>query len=374
MSRNKYKIIRNLAFILIVFNSLYWFFPVRPIVWRLGLVFLALYVDMGLEGKKLPCEKTILVFTILNLVYFFISFLYSPPSFTQIGNILCAMLTFSLFVFLAQKDVMDEKFFTIVGFVLLLAAILYYYQYLTMLRNSLNLDSDSDITNNGAGIFMFLMPMLFLMKNKYQKWITFVVCLFYIIMGAKRGYIVAVAIPAIMFVFHAFKDNRRSLFKSIGVIIIAGAVGFFVYRMASDNDYLMYRWNQTLEGDSSGRDLIYSNIWDGWKDSANPLNMLFGYGFDATSEIGAHAHSDWLEILYDYGLFGVAIYLLLFLQLFRMIPKIKSSNMKMTYIASIILWLLPSIYSMGFTSGSMAILMISMGTALGNYKKEVFYL
>ena len=102
--------IRNLALLFIAGNLGGWLFPFPNMVWRVALVLLCLYVIVFEEGKRLPCEKVLLFFVAFNLLHFFISFLWKNPSYTQIGNILCALLPLSLFVCLSQKGVMNDRF------------------------------------------------------------------------------------------------------------------------------------------------------------------------------------------------------------------------------------------------------------------------
>ena len=93
------------------------------------------------------------------------------------------------------------------------------------------------------------------------------------------------------------------------------AVVFLGYRYYLDNEYLQYRLEVAAQGNISGRDIIYSNIWNSWLNS-NSFHFLFGYGFAASIKItgGSFAHNDWLEILSNFGLLGVIIFAVLFYQ------------------------------------------------------------
>ena len=80
MLKNRYIFIRNLALLFIACNLLYWIFSFPPAVWRVGLVLLSIYVITFEGGAKTGIEKTVLAFTGLNLVFFFLSFLSITPS------------------------------------------------------------------------------------------------------------------------------------------------------------------------------------------------------------------------------------------------------------------------------------------------------
>lgn len=371
---NKYNIIRNLAILFIACNMLYWLFPIPPLFWRVGLVLLSLFVIVFKERDYLSCEKAILFFTLFNLIHFFVSFLWQRPSTTQIGNILCAMLSLSLFVCLSEKGVMNDKAFFIIGIVLLVGAIMNYYHSERIALEGLISDNDTDITNNSSVVFLMLLPMLFLMKNNFQKWASLLVCIFFLISSAKRGNIIAAIIPSILFVHYTFKDSRRSVLKTIMALGVIVVVSYLTYYWTVSNDFLMYRIEQTTEGNSSGRDVIYAGAWHTWFNSNNFFHYLFGYGFDGTvhqsSTLYHYAHNDWLEILVDYGLLGIPFYLMIFLSLIKPIRRVQAYEMKMVLVSSVFIWLFKSVYSMGFTEEALSVMMISMGTALGRYKTE----
>lgn len=366
--------IRNLALLFIAGNMVGWLFPFPNMVWRVALVLLCLYVIVFEEGKRLPCEKALLVFVAFNLLHFFISFLWKNPSTTSIGNILCALLPLNLFVCLSQKGVMNDRFITVMGIVLLIIAVLQYYYYSELMLMISGLDKDTNITNNASVAMLMLLPMLFLMKNRNQRWITFFVCLFFILASAKRGNILAAVIPSVLFVYSMLKDSSRSWIRMVLVLVVIVAGSIMTYRWIDNNDYLMHRIEKTQEGNASGRDGIYAGAWHAWFDSNNFVYFLLGRGFDGTTELQStnhhHAHNDWLEVLVDYGLLGVFIYLALFITLFLQMRRIKSFEMRMAFLSGLLIWFFKTLYSMGFTEESLSVTMISMGTALGWYKTE----
>ncbi len=354
---------------------LYWLFPVPPLFWRVGLVLLSLYVIIFKEGNHLSCEKAVLFFTLFNVIHFFVSFLWQDPSTSQIGNILWAMLSLSLFTCLSEKGVMNDKAFFVTGLLLLVGAIMKYYHSERIALEELINDNITDVTNNSSVVFLMLLPMLFLMKSNFQKWISLLVCIFFLISGAKRGNIIAAIIPLILFVHYSFRNSRRSILKTIMVLLVIAGASYLTYHWAVTDDFLMYRIEQTAEGNSSGRDVIYAGAWHTWFNSNNFFHYLFGYGFDGTVHqsltLYHYAHNDWLEILVDYGLLGIPFYLMIFLSFIKPIRKVHAYEMKMVLVSSVFIWLFKSVYSMGFTEEALSVMMISMGTALGRYKVEM---
>lgn len=374
MFRNKFLLYRNLSLLFITCNLLYWLFPFPPIVWRLSLVLLSLFVVFFEERKRLRCERIVLVFVFFNLFHFFISLLWQDTSLGWIGNVLYAFLSLSLFTCLAEQKVMTDRFISTMAIILLGAAIFHYFQIESEVIKRLNIDEDRDITNNASAAFLMLLPMLFLMNNSLQRWITLMVCVYFILMSAKRGNIIAAIVPVILFVYSEMRSSRHSGIKSVLVLAVFFSASYAIYNMALNDEYLMSRIEQTQEGNSSGRDIIYSGAWHAWYDSDNFATLMFGKGFDGILQLEStshmHAHNDWLEVLVNYGLLGVLLYLAVFISLILQVRKIESFELKMSFLSGLFSWFLKSLYSMGFGSEDLCISMISMGIVLGRYKAE----
>ena len=145
---------------------------------------------------------------------------------------------------------------------------------------------------------------------------------------------------------------------------------FFIFTVSwglkqyEQNEYLQKRMEQTMEGNSSGRDRIYENSWKVYSESQDIKNIILGYGFQVTyynKQIGNYAHNDWLELLVDNGLVGALFYLYIFILLFKIIKKEKDLQKRYILISIAIIWLLKSMFSMSFTSSLMCIMFITLG-------------
>lgn len=369
---NKYNIIRDLALLSMLGDLLAWALPVPSMVWRVMLVLLSLSAFFFIPHEKTVFEKVTVYFAFFNLLYFFISVIWINPLVPQIGSILYALLSLSLFAALAEKGVLTDRFLG--GAVLLLAigCVLFFYQQGKIILEKKTHAEEYAFTNNGAYNFVYLLPLLFLLRSRWQKWLVFVVCMIFLILGAKRGAILAAVIPMLSFVGYELKNGRRSFLKSVLVVIATAAVSVLAYRMYMANEYLISRVQDTLAGDSSGRDKIYLDAWNIWSQAENPLNLLLGFGFDGTLTTSMHfrAHNDWLEILVDYGLLGVLFYAVLFVAFIRQIAVTREKKYRLVLFSGFTVWGLQSLYSMGFTSAHLAIMMMGLGTAIGRSKAE----
>ena len=362
---NKYVLLRNLAVLCMIGNMLYFLFPFPAIVWRLSFVLLSLYcvIESGVRFGFSKVEKAVLVFVGVNLIYFFASYLWLTPSTTQIGNTLYALLAFITFAFFGKKGILTSKFVTTVAVLLTLAAIPAFYNAQRIALSKL-LGGREDITTNMSVLFLMLLPLVFLVRNRLVALGIFCVCLFFLVQGTKRGNIVAAVIPSMLYVWVLFKENRKSFFKILFLVGIIIGVAIWVKDLVLGNDYLLRRVEDTLEGDSSGRDVIYAALWNMWSESNTLLKYIFGYGYDGTitySYMHVRAHNDWLEIVVNFGVVGVVCYISVFVALLRMYLKHSKGLMRYVLLSIMSIWFLKTLYSMGFTDESLALLAIPFG-------------
>ena len=227
--------------------------------------------------------------------------------------------------------------------------------------------TDENATASGYYALAILPIGLFLLKDsKWKYQVTLSIAIFLCtLLAVKRGDILACAIGIIVyFISFAFFDKSKRN-SSIFVLCITLIIGYIVFsHLLTSFEYLQIRLNETLEGNSSGRDIIYSALWNNFTH-ADFTTKLLGGGFDATVKIiGTRAHSDWLEILTCEGIIGCIIYAGAMISLFR--EAIKSENIAEKSILLMILaiWLCKSTYSMFIYSQASIALFIIVGHIL----------
>ena len=129
-------------------------------------------------------------------------------------------------------------------------------------------------------------------------------------MGMKRGVILIGAVSSIILLYTNIKNSSRGtklLFAVLTIAIIVGISKYIGYMM-ENSAYFTARIEQTLEGDASGRDIIYTNLWNALLYESRPFYFYFGRGADSTLRVaGSFAHQDWLETFCNNGLIGVLI-------------------------------------------------------------------
>jgi O-antigen ligase len=213
-----------------------------------------------------------------------------------------------------------------------------------------------NIVNNISYSMVLLMPFVFLLKNKrIFSTLLMLLLMFYVIQGAKRGAIVVGVVLLIIYFYYLLRTvdkqqrNRDYFLVIIGIVILT----VISYDIIINNDFLLLRFNQMLEGNISNRDTIYSNIWNSWYYSDNPIEFLFGFGFAGSLDLtnGLYAHNDWLEIISNFGLIGGLLYLYLFFTAFKYCFNRDWSIERIILMLAIVgSWFLTSLFSMWYTS------------------------
>lgn len=364
IGENRDEIVRNLTLVLILGNLCYSLFPLPPIFWRIFHVSLALYCIYSGTVEKLG--RCILFFLGMNLLYMFFAYTYTIPRTTTIGNTLSAFATLFCFCYYNNKKNLSDRFITIASIGLILGCFVYYTHYQAVIMEKFAMGEGDDFQVNASSVFLFLIPLLFYVKNKWIAFIEMCICTFFIVSAVKRGNIVAAILPILMFIryrFSEFKKNKKMGFVFF-VAIIAG--GLYLREYLLNNDFFLYRLEQTIDGNTSNRDFIYAHAFDAWANSSG-INMFFGNGYDATlSLINVHAHCDWLEILVDYGILGIIVYLSLFISIFVSYKRSLVSVDRYVIISCLSIWGIKSLISMAYIESWMMIMMLTLGIAVTN--------
>lgn len=366
--RSVVALICNVLLICIVGVLLYEYFPFPPIVWRMLFVCICLgcVIARAISRQMTGAEKRILLFIGLNLLYYIIALADERTGImTAWGNILFALLSISAFAYIGRQGIWTERAISWWFGGLLVACVVYFYNMRDSLLVSNALDDDASITNNASIAFVMLMPWLFVLKKRWLAVIGLFVCLFYIVLSAKRGSIVAAVVPSVLFiVFYARTFNawwKKGLFLVAILLALLGGVWAFL----NEDEYLQRRLEETKAGESSGRDAIFRNALDCWWYS-DDAQFWLGHGFFATvPELGKMAHNDWLEILVDYGLVGFVLYASIVWGLWRQYRYEKTLTGRMVLLSCISIWVLKSLFSMVFFEQALAIMNVPLGMVLG---------
>lgn len=238
-----------------------------------------------------------------------------------------SLLPILVFYRYSVRGMLKESHFKFYLVILLISSILKYYKY----RNEIIAESlgiETEITNNIGYVFLSLLPLILIIKNKTIKLISFIVTILFILLSFKRGAILITGICLTYVVYNNYK-NTKSLFNKIKIIVLILVLASisipYIMDYYTSSLYVQERVEETMEGDSSGRDRLGEKILDKFFTN-NILQYIFGRGANMTVDAaGNWAHNDWLETIYCNGILGLIILFYYYYSFFRTV-KFLSPN------------------------------------------------
>lgn len=307
-----------------------------------------------------------LLFTIYGFILVLMSpsTLYYPisgksmPAYNYIKSIYLSLLPIYPFYYYTKKGYLTAEHLRMWGVIFLTSVTL---SYISMQRDALEalLEKGShanEITNNSGYLFLSCLPLLVLYRKKPLIQFTalsFVMA--FIVMGMKRGAIVIGLVCAAYFMWQAIRNSTgktRFMFIILSVGICVGAVLFFIHQM-STSDYMMKRIEDTLSGNSSGRDNLYTFFWNYFTENADFTHYLLGRGANGTLEIYYnYAHNDWLEIAVNQGLLGIIIYAFYWFCFYKTWKHAKNIDSKTILVLTALIFFAKTLFSMSYADMS----------------------
>ena len=231
-------------------------------------------------------------------------------------------------------------------------------------------------TNNYGYNVVAIVPMLPLMKKKKYIYLLLLVVLMIAIMSLKRGAIFILGLCTLYILFFQLfvqsKKGLRVLFRNIIYIILLLIMFSYVIMDIYNNSVgLSLRIEETLDGNSSSRDFIYSKIFESFLDS-NIIHIFFGHGvFETVRVVGNYAHCDYLEILYDFGIIGLIIFVMLYIKIWHVMRcHIKDYQLKCILGVVICFLFTKSLFSMCIYDFNSIPAYIMLGYVLGKMNKQ----
>ena len=297
----------------------------------------------------------------------------SMQSYNYIKSIYLSILPIYAFYYFSLKGYLTAERLRWWAVVFCISCVVSYYIYKQQALVSLMEigSSAEEITNNTGYLFLSLIPIWTLFrKNPVLQYVGLAICMVFIMLGMKRG---AIAIGGVVVFYLIWQIIRNAKGKQKFIIMLLtaalGVVGvYFVIDMMSSSDYFLQRIEATKEGNSSGRDNLYSFFWTYFTEKAEILHYLFGRGANGTLEIYyKYAHNDWLEIAVNQGLLGIAIYAIYWKKFYSTWRQ--STNIEAKTILALVgnIYFAKTIFSMSY--GDMTYVCTSvLGYALATYK------
>lgn len=317
--------------------------------------------------------RLVILFTTYGVLYYISANTYtitSEAEFIEVNklgylkNIYISILPiFSFYYFGIRGEISGGWIRSMSIFLIALAIFMFIHTYQSFIMNDIY--GRTEMTNNQGYTFVALIPLLCFWKKKPIILIGLcVIMLIFIISSMKRGAILTGALCILYFIISIFRHSKLS--GKIALIITLATVFYFttpiISRFISNSEYFQYRIEDTVDGNSSNRDIIYSRAADHIFNEAQLHQFLFGSGADSSiAVLSNYAHNDWLEIGINHGVLGVIIYLLYFISFFKLWHnQIGEGVIRDSIGLCLIICLLTTIFSMSYNS-----MFISIGICIG---------
>lgn len=298
----------------------------------------------------------------------------SMASYNYIKSIYISILPIYAFYYFSLKGYMTAERLRWWAVVFCISCVISYYIYMQQAMEKLleRGSSAEEITNNAGYLFLSLIPIWVLFRKRpLLQYAGLAFCMAFILMGMKRGAILIGGVVVLYLIWQIIRNargNQRFIVILLTAVLAVCGV-YFVIDMMTSSDYFLQRLEATKEGNSSGRDSIYSFFWTYFTEKADAIQYLFGRGANGTLEIYYnYAHNDWLEIAVNQGLLGIIVYAVYWKQFYSTWRQ--STNIEAKTIIAIIgiIYFAKTLFSMSYEDMTYVCTSV-LGYALATYKR-----
>jgi hypothetical protein len=199
---------------------------------------------------------------------------------------------------------------------------------------------------------LVMTPLAFLMKSKITRYAIIVSAFFLILLSTKRLGAIAIFSILVGSVAMDAKSSGYGLGKLfIGLLLLC--VPLFVFQVIADKDEVnvIQRLSATDLREES-RVVLYTDTMITYF-SKDPISQFIGSGHRSTGRdrgldmVTKTAHNDFIEVLYNYGVIGLVIYMSILYTLFSRLRKVWLINLNAyaAYASCLVLFIAMSMVS-----------------------------
>ena len=185
-------------------------------------------------------------------------------------------------------------------------------------------------------------PFIFLIKNSLIRDALVVLCVIVVIVTGKRSAFIMIILISLAFVFNKTQKGAKGIIGVMIALILAIVASIVILQLFSGSVGGLFTRMQSIRMDEgSGRIPIYRDVINSIKQF-NFIEWLVGKGYGSIKLTGhTNAHNDALQMLFEYGLFGLVYYVLLFFLVINrlLIVRKARSHYYMGYMATVIVFI-----------------------------------
>lgn len=275
----------------------------------------------------------------------------SGVSFDYLKLIYLSLLpTYPFFVWTKKGDITPQRV-RLITIVMVGVVLFQYAAYESFIEENYT-DTENSVINIAYEVLALLPLIFFWDRRPTVQYIMLGIILAIVLSTVKRGAIIIAVICAIYFLRYTSREakNKKKWYVWLLVIVFIIAGSRYVINFYSNSSYAQMRLEQTMGGDSSGRDWIFSKCWEIFINS-NVFNMFFGHGAWGTLKMmRILAHNDWLEILVNQGVMGVFLYLYYWKSYYKTFKYARNSRSKVVIGITLIIYFFATFFSMSYSA------------------------
>lgn len=384
---------KNITYVLLLIIPLYWaggyLYEQGTITHQviIGLWYLisTYYLLFFIRSKGKSSTGIFLIsFILMNLLYWKISphqryvIDHKEDTIAILKFIIQPLIIYFPFYILSKKNIITNKMITLM---FCFTFVMCYFLYEYTAESIMEMQGSTATTNNIGYQFVTLFPLIFVFfEKRILVAIVYVLSLLLIVFSAKRGAIICFIIETIIFLL-LYRKTISPRYRKISVLFIGTtfiALLYYVILLAEDNWFLVRRFEQFQEGNTSGRDEIYSSVLRFWLNS-DIFNMIFGNGFFISPEVPGnieknYAHQDWLELLAGQGIIGIIVYIFFYISIYKFyfVKKgIMTIAEKFGYLCVLAVWTIKPFFSMTYYDVAAYALVLTLGLIQGRVDRRL---
>ena len=310
------------------------FFSTRIEILILATIYGLMYVFSKRKNNMIVTNT--LVIAICFSIYMTTRGLFSLSDVHLIPAFFSCVFLWSLTFFITTNVIINEKEKQIISYIVGFTGLGLAMFYFSSLQSK---DLMEVAATNSIYYVLCSIPFMFVIKNKYVKIPLLFIVSITLIASTKTTCIISLIIILVYGLFNFKFDfpNRKNLFFTI---FLASLVIYFWF---FDLEIHKFFINDDFFGDlqtGNGRYDIYENILVIFTGS-NWMELFFGHGYSSVSKaLNLGAHNDFLQILFDYGLFGFVFYVSFIVSLINSRKMLEKKSLEyFAYNVSILIFL-----------------------------------
>ncbi len=239
-------------------------------------------------------------------------------------------MTLSLMIFISAinigKSIVASKLlFRICVFAYYILAIMFIY---SRIHGFTYFDSPGMVEyyaqfQNSVYYVLLSLPFPLCSNKRYVKYSSLILAIICVLMSFKLTALLAITVGLFFYIGADSKVNKgkysQKMLNRLCFALILCFVSVILVQIVGKRfgSTVIEKIQQSYLSGGSGRTQIYTQVMQEQMKSSI-IDWVFGHGYDMVNDVvGISAHNDFMEILFDYGIIGFALYISLILSIVK---------------------------------------------------------